>query len=245
MISEVTAARNARVRVHTRRPSNVSIAHATPHERVSRPMRVHAPAHSRFTLSCFTSIKLSADDASLPKPFTNSFTNSLRASLGADDTICARARGVRFGMGDSAFPGMTIADGRSPSWRLVLAPWSEEQCAALRSFGNDESRVLLFALKIDGGKLEVFVTCRIMSRVSWLSKHVMKGEWRPAAAPTTKEERLNLLAQYHQSCRARTRAGPTRWSASSARWRGSWVSSPCTFRRCVAKTPTLRMLCMS
>ena len=39
----------------------------------------------------------------------------------------------KFEMGDST----TEARGRS--WRLVLAPWFEEQRAALRSFGNDES----------------------------------------------------------------------------------------------------------
>ena len=100
----------------------------------------------------------------------------------------------KFEMGDST----TEARGRS--WRLVLAPWFEEQRAALRSFGNDESSALLFALRTDGGKLEVFVTCKENRRVSWLSKNVTKGEWTSAAAPKTKEERLNLLAQYHEVC---------------------------------------------
>ena len=109
--------------------------------------------------------------------------------LGANSARCALV-----GMGDST----TEARGRS--WRLVLAPWFEEQRAALRSFGNDESSALLFALRTDGGKLEVFVTCKENRRVSWLSKNVTKGEWTSAAAPKTKEERLNFLAQYHEVC---------------------------------------------
>ena len=96
--------------------------------------------------------------------------------------------------------GDSTTEARGRSWRLVLAPWFEEQRAALRGFGNDESSALLFALRTDGGKLEVFVTCKENRRVSWLSKNVTKGEWTSAAAPKTKEERLNLLAQYHEVC---------------------------------------------
>jgi hypothetical protein len=62
-------------------------------------------------------------------------------------------------LGDAAEPGASSALGKvSRTWQLILAPWSEAQRAALRRFGNDESSVLLFALRTDGGKLEVFVT---------------------------------------------------------------------------------------
>ena len=102
--------------------------------------------------------------------------------------------------GDTADPGVTTANGRGRSWRLVLTPWLEEQRVALRNFGKDESSVLLFALRTDGSILEVFVTCKVVHRVTWLSKHVMVGEWKLAQAPKTKDERLNLLAQYHEVC---------------------------------------------
>ena len=96
-------------------------------------------------------------------------------------------------MGDAA-----VAKART--WQLMIAPWSEAQRAALRRFGNDESSVLLFALRTDGGKLEVFVTCKAPRRAAWLSTHVIEGEWRPAASPKTKGERCNLLAQYQECC---------------------------------------------
>ena len=96
-------------------------------------------------------------------------------------------------MGDAA-----VAKART--WQLMIAPWSESQRAALRRFGNDESSVLLFALRTDGGKLEVFVTCKAPRRAAWLSTHVIEGEWRPAASPKTKGERCNLLAQYQECC---------------------------------------------
>ena len=121
--------------------------------------------------------------------------------------------------GDTADPGVTTANGRGRSWRLVLTPWSEEQRVALRSFGNDESSVLLFALRTDGSKLEVFVTCKVVRRVPWLSKHVMEGEWQPAPAPKTKDERLKLLAQYHEVCDRSTQwqtAGGVQTSVASS-----------------------------
>ena len=121
--------------------------------------------------------------------------------------------------GDTADPGVTSANGRGRSWRLVLAPWSEEQRVALRSFGNDESSVLLFALRTDGSKLDVFVTCKVVRRVPWLSKHVMEGEWQPAPAPKTKDERLKLLAQYHEVCDRSTQwqtAGGVQTSVASS-----------------------------
>jgi hypothetical protein len=66
-------------------------------------------------------------------------------------------------MGDAAEPrGASSAFSRT--WQLILAPWSEAQRAALRRFGNDESSVLLFALRTDGGKLEVFVGFRRISK---------------------------------------------------------------------------------
>ena len=125
-------------------------------------------------------------------------------TFGTDVVLDALEKRVahKFEMGDST----TEARGRS--WRLVLAPWFEEKRAALRSFGNDESSALLFALRTDGGKLEVFVTCKENRRVSWLSKNVTKGEWTSAAAPKTKEERLNLLAQYHEVCERSTNWQP-------------------------------------
>jgi hypothetical protein len=108
-------------------------------------------------------------------------------------------------MGDAAEPrGASSAFSRT--WQLILAPWSEAQRAALRRFGNDESSVLLFALRTDGGKLEVFVTCKTPRRAAWLSTHVIEGEWRPAASPKTKGERCNLLAQY-QECWDRSNQG--------------------------------------
>ena len=88
----------------------------------------------------------------------------------------------------------------SRSWQLILAPWSEAQRAALRRFGNDESSVLLSALRTDGGKLEFFVTCKAPRRAAWLSTNAIEGEWRPAASPKTKGERCNLLAQYQECC---------------------------------------------
>jgi hypothetical protein len=104
-------------------------------------------------------------------------------------------------MGDAAEPGASSALGKvSRTWQLILAPWSEAERAALRRFGNDESSVLLFALRTDGGKLEVFVTCKAPCRAVWLSTHVIEGEWRPAASPKTKGERCNLLAQYQECC---------------------------------------------
>ena len=60
--------------------------------------------------------------------------------------------------------------------------------------------MVLFALRTDGGKLEVFVTCKAPCRAAWLSTHVIEGEWRPAASPKTKGERCNLLAQYQECC---------------------------------------------
>jgi MinD-like ATPase involved in chromosome partitioning or flagellar assembly len=80
-------------------------------------------------------------------------------------------------MGDAAEPrGASSAFSRT--WQLILAPWSEAQRAALRRFGNDESSVLLFALRTDGGKLEVFFTCKTPRRAAWLSTHVIEGECR-------------------------------------------------------------------
>ena len=102
-------------------------------------------------------------------------------------------------MGDAADP-RRASSALSKTWQLILAPWSEAQRAALRRFGNDESSVVLFALRTDGGKLEVFVTCKAPCRAAWLSKHVIEGEWRPAASPKTKGERCNLLAQYQECC---------------------------------------------
>ena len=102
-------------------------------------------------------------------------------------------------MGDAADP-RRASSAMSRSWQLILAPWSEAQRAALRRFGNDESSVVLFALRTDGGKLEVFVTCKAPCRAAWLSTHVIEGEWRPAASPKTKGERCNLLAQYQECC---------------------------------------------
>ena len=102
-------------------------------------------------------------------------------------------------MGDAADP-RRASSALSKTWQLILAPWSEAQRAALRRFGNDESSVVLFALRTDGGKLEVFVTCKAPCRAAWLSTHVIEGEWRPAASPKTKGERCNLLAQYQECC---------------------------------------------
>ena len=96
-------------------------------------------------------------------------------------------------MGDAA-----VAKART--WQLMIAPWSEAQRAALRRFGNDESSVLLSALRTDGGKLEFFVTCKAPRRAAWLSTNAIEGEWRPAASPKTKGERCNLLAQYQECC---------------------------------------------
>jgi hypothetical protein len=88
---------------------------------------------------------------------------------------------VAWAMGDAAEPrGASSAFSRT--WQLILAPWSEAQRAALRRFGNDESSVLLFALRTDGGKLEVFVTCKTPRRAAWLSTHVVEGEWPPKTA---------------------------------------------------------------
>jgi hypothetical protein len=88
---------------------------------------------------------------------------------------------VAWAMGDAAEPrGASSAFSRT--WQLILAPWSEAQRAALRRFGNDESSVLLFALRTDGGKLEVFVTCKTPRRAAWLSTHVIEGEWPPKTA---------------------------------------------------------------
>ena len=102
-------------------------------------------------------------------------------------------------VGDAADP-RRASSALSRSWQLILAPWSEAQRAALRRFGNNESSVLLFALRTDGGKLEVFVTCKAPRRAAWLSTHVIEGKWRPAASPKTKGERCNLLAQYQECC---------------------------------------------
>jgi len=84
-------------------------------------------------------------------------------------------------MGDAAEP-RGASSALSRTWQLILAPWSEAQRAALRRFGNDESSVLLFALRTDGGKLEVFVTCKTPRRAAWLSTHVIEGEWPPKTA---------------------------------------------------------------
>jgi hypothetical protein len=70
----------------------------------------------------------------------------------------------------------------SRTWQLILAPWSEAQRAALRRFGNDESSVLLFALRTDGGKLEVFVTCKAPRRAAWLAMPKRPVEARVLAA---------------------------------------------------------------
>ena len=73
--------------------------------------------------------------------------------------FCISSSHDALAMGDAADP-RRASSALSRSWQLILAPWSEAQRAALRRFGNDESSVLLFALRTDGGKLEVFVTCK-------------------------------------------------------------------------------------
>ena len=86
------------------------------------------------------------------------------------------------------------------TWQLIIAPWSEAQRAALRRFGSDALSVVLCALRTDGDKLECFVTLKAAQRASWLSSHIIEGVWRPATAPTTREARWQLLAQYQEGC---------------------------------------------
>ena len=85
------------------------------------------------------------------------------------------------------------------SWKLVLSPWSAGERAALRRFGADASLASLFAVRTNDEQLECFVTCKAPRRANWLSANVVAGDWRPAAAPKSAQERRSLLAQYEES----------------------------------------------
>tara|TARA_B110000046_G_C12938309_1_gene374607 strand:- start:125 stop:1066 length:942 start_codon:yes stop_codon:yes gene_type:complete len=85
------------------------------------------------------------------------------------------------------------------SWKLVLSLWSEGERAALRRFGADASLASLFAVRTNGEQLECYVTCKAPRRANWLSANVVAGDWRPAAAPKSAEERRSFLAQYDES----------------------------------------------
>jgi len=84
------------------------------------------------------------------------------------------------------------------SWRLVLAPWSAEQCVTLRRFGVCESYTSLFGLRSDERQLEFFVTCKVARRASWMAANVLNGDWQPTVGPKTNDERRALLAQYEE-----------------------------------------------
>ena len=85
------------------------------------------------------------------------------------------------------------------SWKLVLSPWSEGERAALRSFGANASLASLFAVRTNDEQLECYITCKAPRRANWLSANVVAGDWRPAAAPKSAEERRSFLAQYDES----------------------------------------------
>jgi len=58
----------------------------------------------------------------------------------------------------------------------------------------------LYALRVDDRQLECFVVCRVPHRSRWLVEHVVQGNWRSAPAPSSNEQRRQLLAQYEEGC---------------------------------------------
>ena len=94
--------------------------------------------------------------------------------------------------------GSSSASLKVKSWQLLLAPWTEEQRTALRRFGEDGSFASLFALRADDHQLECFFTCKAPRRAAWMAAHIVDGDWRPASAPKSNDERRSLLAKYQE-----------------------------------------------
>ena len=94
---------------------------------------------------------------------------------------------------------------KEKTWALALAPWTEEQRAALRAKGDDRRLVARYALRVDARcvpphacKLEAFFTFEEAKRPGWLSDNVLPGKWVPTAAPTTAEGWRALFSQYDE-----------------------------------------------
>ena len=54
------------------------------------------------------------------------------------------------------------------------------------------------ARRADDHQLECFFTCKAPRRAAWMAAHIVDGDWRPASAPKSKDERRSLLAKYQE-----------------------------------------------